>query len=247
MQGLVTLDFGNSHPHAGLFHKTIGQWQLLKVVPLNELALSLQQFGMSAHNTSMVLSEVKPRTEELKHLEEQGFLITRVKEYWRGLRFAGMPVHYAKTLGEDRLIEAFYCYKKDRKPSLIIDAGTYTTIDVVTTKGFEGGYIIPSPETYFESFRKGEQLKDVPLRMQKTTALPKETPEAMAGGYSAFAALAQKLCSDYQLERVVLTGGLSDIWEAFLAEIKATLEIEKNPHLIHTALHYWMTTQIERL
>ncbi|MFP5387285.1 MAG: type III pantothenate kinase, partial [Bacteriovoracia bacterium] len=116
MQGLITLDFGNTNPHAGLFQKAQEKWELVKVVPLNELQIYLGQLGMSAHNSSVVVCEVKAREDEIQKLQEQGFLVTRVKDYWRGTKFAGMPVHYAKTLGEDRLIEAFYCYKKEKTP-----------------------------------------------------------------------------------------------------------------------------------
>ena len=72
MQGLVTLDFGNTNPHAGLFQKNEGQWKLLKVVPLGELPLYLNQLQMNANNTSAVLSEVKARETEIAKLQEQG-------------------------------------------------------------------------------------------------------------------------------------------------------------------------------
>jgi pantothenate kinase type III len=249
MQGLITLDFGNSNPHAGLFQKINNNWELLKVVPLNELHLYLSQFEMSAHNSSVVVCEVKAREDEIETLQEKGFLITRVKDYWKGSRFAGMPVNYATSLGEDRLIEAFYCYKKDKDkvPTLIIDAGTFVTMDIVTQNGFQGGYIIPGAENYFETFARGEQLKSVPLNLTFTHTLPIETAAAITESYSAFAALAKKLVSDHQIQKILLTGGLTSLWEAFLQDEKGRLIVESDKHLIHWALQYWMTTQIEPL
>src|SRR6476469_7137004 len=98
MRGLITLDFGNTHATAGIF--TLGHpTTLIKKVPLNELQLILSSMGMSAHNSQMVLSDVHPREEELKPFLEAGFLLTRVKDYWRGNKFHGMPVNYANTLG----------------------------------------------------------------------------------------------------------------------------------------------------
>ncbi len=245
MQGLVTLDFGNSHPHAGLFQKNQGSWGLIKVAPLVELPLYLQQLGMSAHNTSVVVCEVRPREEELTKLMEQGFLVTRVKDYWRGKRFAGMPVDYAATLGEDRLIEAFFAFKKEKISQLIIDAGTFVTMDVVTENGFEGGYIIPGLNAFCETFGKGEQLKAVSLEALPSFALPKDTAGAMIGSYTAFAALAKKLVLERGLRKIVITGGQGEIWRGFFEDLGDAPVVEITPHLIHWALHFWMTTQIE--
>ncbi len=247
MQGLVTLDFGNSNPHAGLFFKEATEWKLIKVVPLSELPIYLTQLGLSAHNSSVVLCEVKSREDEVQKLQEQGFLVTRVRDYWRGTKFAGMPVNYAKTLGEDRLIEAFYCYKKDKSPTLLIDAGTFVTMDVITENGFLGGYIIPGTEAYFSTYNKGEQLKSVPLKLHFSHFLPTETAEAITESYSAFAALAKSLITEHHIKKIILTGGLTSLWEGFFQDEKQRLVVEGHPHLIHWALQYWMTTQIEPL
>ena len=240
MQGLITLDFGNSHPHAGLFHKTQNTWQLIKVVPWKEINLYLDQLGMTPNNTSMVLCEVKAREEELLPLIHQGYLLTRVKDYWKGSRFAGMPVHYATSLGEDRLILAHYCYKKEKAPTLIIDAGTYVTMDIVNEAGFQGGYILPGPDAYKSSFQKGEQLKEVLLAPEFSEAIPKTTVEAMSWSYSAFLSFAREIISKYQISKIILTGGKSSLWSS-------SLSVQEQPDLIHLALHHWMTTQIEPL
>ena len=247
MQGLITLDFGNTNPHAGLFQKSQGKWDLIKVVSLNELPIYLDQLQMNANNSSVVLCEVRSREDEIQKLQEQGFLVTRVKDYWRGTKFAGMPVNYAKTLGEDRLIEAYYCYKKDKVPTLLIDAGTFVTMDVVTENGFMGGYIIPGTHHYFETYGKGEQLKDVPLSLSFSHGLPNDTAQAITESYTAFAALAKKLLDTHKIQKIILTGGLTSLWEGFFQDEKNRLVVEGHPHLIHWALQNWMTTQIEPL
>lgn len=247
MQGLVTLDFGNTNPHAGLFKKVQGDWELLKVVTLAALDEELHSLQMNSGNTTMVLSEVKPRDDEIKKLQEQGYLITRVKDYWRGTKFAGMPVHYANTLGEDRLIEAFYAYKKIKRNTLIINSGTFVTMDVVTSEGFQGGYIIPGIESYLEFYKKGEQLKHVPLEGAVKNELPHLTADAMRDSYSAFGALAKNLQKNFDIETILLTGGTYKLWEEILDFPSSGAVEDKVPHLIHSALHYWMTTQIEIL
>lgn len=247
MQGLITLDFGNTNPHAGLFQKNADKWDLIKVVPWSELNIYLNQLGMNPHNSQMVLCQVKEREAELLPYLQQGYLLTRVKEYWRGNRFAGMPVNYTNTLGEDRLIEAFYAYKQNQTPTLIIDAGTFVTMDVVDQAGFHGGYILPGTQVYYAGFGQGEQLKDVHLSPSFTPGLPHDTASAMNNGYIAFAALAKELIHGNGIQKVVLTGGLTSLWEELFKTLTPSLVVDSEPHLLHWALHYWMTTQIEPL
>lgn len=245
MQGLITLDFGNSNPHAGLFQKNQNQWQHLKTVPFKELNIFLTQLQMDSVNSAIVLAEVKSREEELFEYLKQGFLLTRVKDYWRGTKFAGMPVNYSQTLGEDRLIEAFYLYKQDKTPTLLIDAGTFVTMDIINAAGFQGGYIFPSQTSYFETFKKGEQLKDVALSSVNGGDLPHQTADAMTGSYSAFVALAKTMIQEYSVSRLVVTGGNSSWWIKQLEQCGAGIIVKEEKDLIHSALHYWMTTQIE--
>ncbi|HXH75764.1 MAG TPA: type III pantothenate kinase [Bacteriovoracaceae bacterium] len=240
MQGLITLDFGNSNPHAGLFQKSTGNWELLKTVPWKELEIYLNQFGMNPDNSQFVLCEVRAREDELLPYQNQGYLITRVREYWRGEKFAGMPVNYARTLGEDRLIEAHYCYKKDKTPTMIIDAGTYVTMDIVNEQGFVGGYIVPGIEAYFSAFSQGDQLKEFKLTANLSSDLPHATMEAMRDSYSAFGSFARETIKSQNIQKVILTGGAASLWESFFT---GPVQIEK--HLIHWAIQHWMTTQIE--
>lgn len=248
MQGLITLDFGNTHATAGIF--SLHPQKLLKKVPLPELKLFLSQLNISAHNAQIVLSDVKPREEELRPFLEEGYLLTRVKSYWRGTRFHGMAVNYANTLGEDRLICAFFAYKNFKTNVLVIDAGTFVTMDVVTAKGFEGGYIVPGLETYLSTYQRGENLRNFTLKTETDPGLPHDSESAMTGSYSAFAALAQRLIREHQIQKVLITGGASPLWEKLLSEL--TFDgpkpvVETHPDLIHSALLYWMTTQIETL
>lgn len=247
MQGLVTLDFGNSRPHAGIFKKENGTWRMEEVVPFSGLSSRLKDAQMNAHDTSLVLCEVRSREEELFPYLQQGYLLTRLKDYWRGEKFSGMPVHYAKTLGEDRLIQAHYLFKQKQVPSLLIDAGTFTTLDVITERGFMGGYIVPGRSLYQSTFQKGELLKSVDLDQDNSSELPHETAHAMRDGYRAFASLSRDIIHQHGSQRVVLTGGDALLWKKLFDDLKLGVLVEVKPHLIHFALHHWWTTQIEPL
>ncbi|MGE3609856.1 MAG: type III pantothenate kinase [Bacteriovoracaceae bacterium] len=245
MQGLVTLDFGNSHPHAGIFNKVNNKWELIKNVPWNELSLFLNQLELNPQNTSLVLCEVKAREDELSPLLEQGYLLTRIKDYWRGQKFAGMPVNYSNTLGEDRLIQAWYTFKKEKNPTLLIDAGTYVTMDIIDQTGFNGGYIIPGQKNYYDSFSKGELLQNVILNTNISASLPHDTQSAMQDSYYSFVLLAKNLIEKNNIKKVILTGGNGQIWSHLLADLE--IEIILSNDYIHWSILHWMTTQIEPL
>jgi pantothenate kinase type III len=242
MQGLITIDFGNTRPNCGLFVKSKSGWELKKRVLWDDLRPELSTFGLNPTNTSSVLCEVHPRENELLAHFEEGFLLTRIKDYWRGERFAGMPVHYAKTLGEDRLIFAHYAYKTEKCSTLLIDAGTFTTIDLVTKHGFQGGYIVPGETEYFASFARGEQLKDVSLQTEISADLPQTTLSAMARSYGAFGELVKSLVKKHQIERILITGGAGQYWSDLLSDLP---QVRPEPDALHWAIHHWFTTQIE--
>jgi len=243
MQGLITIDFGNSHPNCGLFTKEGPSWKLKQIVLWAELKEALSRLSMTPLNSSMVLSEVKPDEKELLPYLEEGFLLTRIKDYWRGDRFAGMPVHYAQTLGEDRLILAHYFFKTNRRPTLIIDAGTFVTMDVINADGFQGGYIIPGMDLYFDTYSNGSQLKELKLIPEISQGLPHTSIGAMSASYTAFGNLARELVNQYQLEKIFITGGNRKYWE----ELLMGLDIQVIDSAIHDAIHHWFTTQIELL
>lgn len=69
----------------------------------------------------------------------------------------------------------------------------------------------------------------------------------MSGSYAAFAALAKELVIQHKLENIMVTGGQMATWLGFFKDTLNHVVVEGNPHLIHLALHHWMTTQIEPL
>lgn len=248
MQGIVTLDFGNSHPNAALFKRHGQQCELLTTVSLNELESALEKFQFTPDNAQLVLSEVKPQDKILDSLQQKGYLLTRLKDYWRGNRFAGMPVQYAETLGEDRLIQAYGTYREHKdKRTLIVDAGTFVTLDIVDESGFRGGYILPGLKAYCESFQQGERLKTTSLDADADPGLPKDSASAMARGYQAFAALAHNLVDQHKVNQVFITGGGSSLWEEFFHDHKPSLHVQLTPNLLHSCLATWFITQIEPL
>src|SRR5690606_20309628 len=99
----------------------------------------LTSFSLTNDNTLLVPSKVSLSNNLPKFslnlspndLREKNFLLD-------------MPIHYTESLGEDRLIAAFNTFKNhSQEKILVIDSGSFTTVDLVTKNGFMGGYILP--------------------------------------------------------------------------------------------------------
>jgi type III pantothenate kinase len=226
MRTCWTIDRGNSHPHVGKFEAG----QLIGVYPLNDR----EHFRPSSQDEA-IIANVGQGELELPKFKK----ISDVKNFRRGDHFLDMPVHYSESLGADRLAVAYYVWKKTAKhPTLIIDAGTFLTADIVSASGFQGGLILPGPQTMLASYARGARLPQVKISENhfSPTSLPRNTEEAiasavaaaMAGAISSIATLG-KPCS------LVLTGGQADTVLPLIKQLK--LETNSDPHLIHHALY----------
>lgn len=173
--------------------------------------------------------------------------LIRPLDYRETSSFLEMPVHYTETLGEDRLICAYHVFKNEHpsrtsfKRSLIIDAGTYLTIDCVSKIGFEGGFIFPGLQVYLNSYEWGAALP----RLEESEIssgdvnLPGNTSDAISQSAKVYLeSILEKMLSLYEPSKVYLTGGNSKR-VAELLENKAELVLE--PNLIHKSLYTFYT------
>ncbi len=241
---VLTLDFGNTHPHAALFV----QGELVESGNLSDVFKWLQQRKLSYGEVSGVLSSVKSYDDELEEHLKEGLLLDRVKDYWKGSKFAGMPVHYAQTLGEDRLIAAWYCYKVIKKPVLHISSGTFFTVDIIDHEGFQGGFILPGLSHQLEALNRGEQLSVSEINPSKDilTLLRAAgtTDEALQGIFISYAQLILKLTQRFNLEEVIINGGALTQTRDFLQPLLSEIKISTQPDLTHHALYEWYRRNI---
>jgi hypothetical protein len=175
--------------------------------------------------------------------------IQDINLYHQDNYFLDMKVHYAQSLGVDRLINAYYIYQHELCPAekiLHIDAGTFTTMDLISLNGFEGGYIFPGEETYLKSFSNGADLpvfkttiSDVDIR------IPRNTEQAIKQSYTIFmkGALIEVL-SAYAPQSIIVTGGGS-INIVFLLSLlnnspeNKFVKYKSMPKLTHKALKFF--------
>ena len=135
-----------------------------------------------------------------------------------GIR-TGMPIYYdnPKEIGADRIVNAVAAYEKYRSSLIIVDFGTATTFDYVSSKGeYLGGIISPGVLISCEAlFQKASKLPRVEIFAKPKTVLTKDTISAMnVGIVYGYAGLVDGIVRRIKQETstepmVVATGGLA--------------------------------------
>lgn len=135
----------------------------------------------------------------------------------------GVPIlmDNPREVGSDRIINALAASHLFEGPSIVVDFGTATTFDVVSTRGeYVGGAIAPGIEISLEALgRRGAQLRKVEL-LRPRTVIAKNTVEALQSGLVyGFASqvdgivtrMVRELGRDPDEVNVIATGGLAPI------------------------------------
>lgn len=222
MENLLTIDNGNTNCTVG--HYADGE--LTKVTPLSELSEKAAE--------TILLSSVGPEIDQW-----QGPNFISLKSLIKDNKLLNMPINYAESLGEDRLAGAYWVYKhliETRKAErvMLIDAGTFTTMDLITKDGFEGGHIFLGSENLLKSFSHGTHLPRLRLKeMGLLKSLPRNTEEAIFGSIQmAEEGLYQKWWDLFRPEIIVLSGGLAFWHKNYLPN-----QIIEKEHIVHLGLY----------
>lgn len=231
-KNVFTLDLGNSNPHVGYFESS----QLVEVMPWNEFRKKWPADKLSSKQ--LIKSQVGNNPEGL----EDYLAFCQVVPKLHTNLFLDMPVCYSETLGLDRLYQAYLAYKKfaSTGPVAVIDAGTFITMDLIDTKGFQGGYIFPGLTPFLSSYRQGSQLPTLKLdHWQTAENLPQTTEAAILQATQFYL---QKIVSGFLDQtsptKLILTGGAHGLIESALNNKKLLKKFEliSEPHFIHEAL-----------
>lgn len=220
MENLLTIDNGNTNTTVGIFNQG-----LEKVLPFDQLT-----------NRDVETVLVSSVGKEFKQWEGPDFI--NLKSLIDNNQLLQMPINYSETLGADRLSGAYWVFKnfiETRKAEkvMLIDAGTFTTIDLITKDGFEGGHIFTGTETLLKSFTHGNQLPHLELKETNLQTLPKSTEEAILGSVQlAESGLYEKWWDKFRPEIIVLSGGLAHWHKKYLPS-----EIIEQNHIVHLGLY----------
>ena len=215
---LITIDNGNTHPNVGIFLDGV----LQSVVPLDQYTRAVDDFVLVA---SVGYALPIKSNFDLKSKRSK-------------THFFDMEVHYSETLGDDRLIASYGIFKKLKKNDkvLLIDAGTFITIDLITEDGFQGGYIFPGITRFLKIYSESAQLPSLSKDMlfQSDDDIPHTTEEAILKATELYL----KVCVEGVINKtsptkIVFTGGSANEIKS-LVNLKVGFEMDH--HLIHSAL-----------
>jgi type III pantothenate kinase len=148
------------------------------------------------------------------------------------------------NLGCDRKINAYGAVRMYRLPILVIDYGTAITFDYIDSKGvFQGGMIIPGPETAYTALGQRAALLPKKLRLPKQAKafLGRNTRECMESGIlEGYGAMTDELIQRFRKRygrnlRVLATGGFSERIRPYTKHID-TFDLK---HSIKSILALW--------
>jgi pantothenate kinase type III len=229
MNFIITVDAGNSKTKCALFNS---KNECLKLFDLLNIEKVIKEFDLKKENTNAVVSNVTKTKIELT------FSTLEISSLFEDGMFLDMKVNYNETLGIDRLAIAYHHYKSKPLPALLIDTGTFSTLDTVSSSGFEGGFILPGLGTIERTYLRGANLPEVKADYNDLLDTPHSTLEAISrGAWLTYIAPIEKVIDSNSSEVVVITGGNSKTLFQYLSKSSSSpLQVDEN--LIHKALFF---------
>ena len=180
-------------------------------------------FRLAGHDlrvvTAVIISSVVPPAlfpmEQLcrKHLKIEPVIVGPGTK-------TGMPILYEnpREVGADRIVNAVAAYQRWPQGAIVVDFGTATTFDVITSRGeYAGGVIAPGVLVSADAlYRATSKLPRVEIMRPKTAIGRNTVASIQAGlvfGYAGLVdAIVQRIRSEVDYSpRIVGTGGLAKL------------------------------------
>ena len=225
---LLAIDIGNTNIALGIFQrkKLLRQWKVKSdrektcdeyKTLLMEL-FSLGNIKASEIKDIIISSVVPPLTPVFQGLSRDLFGI-RPMIVGPGLK-TGLPILYEHPaeVGADRVVASLAAFEKIGGPAIVVDFGTATTFDAVSSKGeYLGGAIAPGIQSAAESlYLKTAKLPRIEIAKPKQ-AVGRTTVASMQSGlYFGYIGLVSKIIDVIKNEigknaKVVATGGYASL------------------------------------
>ncbi len=236
---LLAIDVGNTNIVVGIFRgeDLVADWRLAtdahtmpdEYAVLFSSLLSYRGLAMSDVDAAIIASVVPKVTSNLREMLEKYSRIMPLvvgPEIELGVRIG---VENPKEAGADRIANALAAYRLHGGPAIVVDLGTATTFDVVSSEGeYLGGAIAPGILTAVEALaRFTARLPRVEM-VRPPRALGRDTMSAMQSGIvlghaSMVEGMVRRLAAEIGGEpHVIATGGFCNV-------------IAQEVPLIHTA------------
>jgi type III pantothenate kinase len=242
---LMVLDVGNTQTVVGVYpsddrgftnnSELADHWRLATNAERtpDELAMLMRQFLSvrgeafdAANITGVAICSGVPRaTAHLRRMCERylGYAPVVLEP---GVK-TGMPVLYdnPKEVGADRIANAVGAVDRYGSPTIVVDFGTATTFDAISTKGeYLGGAIFPGVEISLEAlFQRAAALRRVEL-VEPRSVIGRSTSESLqSGALYGYAAMVDGMCDRIEGElgkcTVISTGGLGALISQFTRHV----------------------------
>ncbi|MBD3414056.1 MAG: type III pantothenate kinase [Candidatus Aminicenantes bacterium] len=225
---LLAIDIGNTRIALGVFNdkELIKRWQFRaeKEKTCDEYQVTLMNlFSFSDLDISgikgVIISSVVPPLNPVFQKLIQRLFQVRALEVSPGIK-TGMPILYDNPheVGADRIALAVAARQHYGSPCIVVDFGTATTFDAVSSKGeYLGGAIAPGIQISAEAlYQKTAKLPRIDIQKIKK-AIGKSTVASMHSGlYFGYIGLVSKIIEEMKNElggdaQVIGTGGFASL------------------------------------
>jgi type III pantothenate kinase len=224
---LFAIDIGNSHTVCGVYDGADlrAHWRIstqpgrtkdeLRAM-LGTLFQSEPEMNANHINAAIIASVVPAMTQVFEQTAQDLFNV-KARVVGPGLK-TGMPIRYEdpREVGADRIVNAVAAYGKWNTGIIVVDFGTATTFDVVSTDGaYLGGVICPGIKISSEAlFNRAAKLPKVAFLRPKNVIGRNTVSSIQAGlvyGYvSLVEGLIQRIKNELDFDcKVIATGGLA--------------------------------------
>jgi type III pantothenate kinase len=223
---LLAVDIGNTNIALGIFKdkKLIQNWQIRseRDKTCDEYGITLLNLLSSAgleakHIESVILSSVVPPLTPVFQTLSHNLLGIKPMVVGPGLK-TGMPILYEnpQEVGADRVMASVAAFDRVGGPVIIVDFGTATTFDAISSKGeYLGGAISPGIQIAAEAlYLKTAKLPRIEIRKPRH-AIGKTTVTSMQSGlYFGYIGLVSNIIREISEElgkgvKVVATGSFA--------------------------------------
>jgi len=157
--------------------------------------------------------------------------------------FGKMPSSYGFKAGIDRLVYAYFAFEKINscigwERVLLIDSGTFSTIDIVSKDGFEGGIITPGIKLLDSSFNSGENLNTPKKEATQTfEKYPYKDTNSTLKNSSWFIleSIILRTLAENKVDQILITGGNGEILNNRLSSLGITSTYD--PLFVHRGIY----------
>lgn len=237
---LLTMDVGNTNITFGLWRddELMADWRLAtrRESTLDELGLTVGGFlgsggfhfkDISGFIISSVVPPMRPALERfgVKYLKLKPLFLEAHRQTLVPLRY-----HNPMEMGADRVAVSLAAYRRFRQSLIVVDMGTATTFDCISSDGAHlGGAIAPGLRLSAEAlFQKASRLPRLELFDLPSQAMARDTISSINVGLiygyiSLVDGLVERLKKELGPARVVATGGLATLIASESREIHDVL------------------------